>query len=109
VSNDHNVVTRLLPVVSRRYAVHVLDALAEKPRTYGELRASLHAPRRHLDRAIHTLAAQGAIQRTGHPGSWDGRAPAATRYALTTTGHHLARQLARLEIWTAIYEYYLHD
>jgi DNA-binding HxlR family transcriptional regulator len=108
VSSDYDVVTRLLPVVGRRYAVHVLDALAEKPRTYAELRACLHARRRDLDKAIHTLAAQGAIERPGRPGSWDGRAPAATRYALTTTGHHLAQQLARLEIWTAIYEYYLH-
>ena len=108
MSNDYDVVIRLLPVVGRRYAVHVLDALAEKPRTYAELRTSLHARRRDLDRAIHTLAAQGALERPGHPGSWDGRAPAPTRYELTTTGHHLAHQLARLDIWTAIYEYCLH-
>ena len=107
MSREHNVVTPLLPIVSKRYAVDILDALAERPHTYAELRTSLRAHRHDLDTAIRTLAAQGAIQRPAHPGSWDGRAPAPTRYELTT-GHHLAHQLSQLEIWTAIYEYYLH-
>jgi len=108
VSRKHNVVTPLLPIVSKRYAVDILDTLAERPHTYAELRTSLRAHRHDLDTAIRTLAAQGAIQRPTHPGSWDRRAPAHAQYELTTTGHELAHQLSQMNVWTAIYEYFLY-
>jgi DNA-binding HxlR family transcriptional regulator len=108
VSSNHDVVARLLPVVSQRYAVDILDAQAERPCTYADLRTSLRARRRGLDRAIRILAAQDAIRRPAHTGSWDRRAPSRTQYDLTATGQHLADQLAQLDTCTAIYEYQLY-
>ena len=106
--HDHDAIARLLPVVGQRYVVDVLDLLDDHPRTDGELRAALHAGRGDLDNAIRTLATLAAIRRPDCPGSWDRRAPASTRYELTATGRNLARRLSELDVWTAMYEYYLY-
>jgi DNA-binding HxlR family transcriptional regulator len=97
-----------LPVVSQRYAVDILDALADRPRSFAELRDCLRARRRELDRALRTLAAQGALRRHTQEGSWDRRPPAQVRYELTNVGRFLVDQLSSVDVWTTLYEYYLY-
>jgi hypothetical protein len=49
VPGDSDPTTHLLPVVSQRNAVDILDALADRPRSFAELRDRLRARRRELD------------------------------------------------------------
>lgn len=98
----------LVWLTSHRHVVEVLAALAERPQTSAELRAGLHAKRRHLDTALRTLAAHRAIRRRDQHGSWDHHDTASIRYELTDAGRHLTHQFDRLDVWVAIYEYYLY-
>lgn len=107
-SSDDDVMVRLLRVVSRRYAVDVLDLLANRPRTFDELRAAVRARPRELDDAIRSLATENAITCPEQPGSWDARAPATTRYELTATGQDMIDRLCQPDAWTTMEEYYRH-
>jgi DNA-binding HxlR family transcriptional regulator len=107
MAGDPEPVTHLLSVISSRHAVEVLDLLAESPRTFDELRRCLHARRKELDRTLRALAADGAVRRW-RPGTWDHDSTCGDPYELTAAGHHLADQLSDIEVWTAIYETYLH-
>ncbi|NKQ58556.1 hypothetical protein HFP15_37495 [Amycolatopsis sp. K13G38] len=87
-------------------AAEALDALADGPRSFLEIRRRMPVSRRELWRALRTLAVEGALIRC-EPGSWDGGARRST-FVLTAGGHHLRRELASLEVWVAVYEHFLH-
>jgi DNA-binding HxlR family transcriptional regulator len=108
VSSDFRSVAHLLPLASCQDALEILDALAEKPHTFAELRAHLPFRTRRLCRALRILATENAILRLHEAGTWDHRPVAHTRYELTTSGHQLVHELNDLDVWITIYERYLY-
>ena len=99
---DSEVIAQLARLVSQRYVVEVLDALADAPHTRAELRRLLHARPAALDAAVRALAAHGAVRQPDQ-GTWDLPGSAGTRYQLTPEGHRFVALLSRLDVWTALY------
>ena len=99
-------IARVAGIIRCPGAVEVLDALVEASSTFAELAKVFRIPRRRLERALRTLAAEGAIRQC-RPGSWDGRAELDVRYELTATGSRLAVELGDIDVWTAFYERHL--
>lgn len=99
----------LVRLVSQPHVVEVLDTLEGRPMTHRELCRVLRVFRRPVTEALRALAACGAIRRTNHQGSWDGRDPEATRYELTGAGHGILEVLQHIAVWEAIYERFLHS
>lgn len=108
MSSDFRSVAHLLPLASCQDALEILDALAEGPHTFAELRARLPFRTRRLHRALRILAAENAILRLHEAGSWDNRPVTQTHYELTTSGHQLVEELNDLDVWITMYERYLY-
>lgn len=104
-----DLVAHLLGVVSCPGAVEVIDALDDGARSLAELRKAVRLSRRQLDGAIRVLAAEGVLRRLGGQGSWDLAPTQETRFELTAPGRQLADELSEIDVWTAVYEYYLRD
>ena len=104
-----DLVAQFLGVVSCPGAVEVLDVLDEGPRSLAELRRSARLSRRRIDRAIRVLAAEGVLRRSGEQGSWDAPPVPEALFELTATGRRVAAELSEIDVWTAVYEYYLRD
>ncbi|WP_340687879.1 hypothetical protein LCL61_17945 [Amycolatopsis coloradensis] len=103
---DHTT-AELARLVSQPHVVEILDILAEAPCSLEDLHRQLRVSRQAVTSALRVLAAAGVAHRHGHSGSWDNRPSPSVRHGLTATGRDLARQLDRLEVWTALYRRYL--
>jgi DNA-binding HxlR family transcriptional regulator len=98
----------LLELAGRAQAVAVLDALSGGARRGADLRRSAGGRRREFTATLRLLAAYGVLRCVDAPGSWDASDPVARTYELTAVGEDLAARLDRLDVWTAVYEHYLH-
>ncbi|RDI49055.1 hypothetical protein [Nocardia mexicana] len=95
----HSDLTALSDLVSQRYAVEVLDALAQRPRTSAEL--ATFAPQSSvLDRTLRELAARGIIRTDG---TWDDTRTLPGTITLTAAGFALIGALSRFDVWAALY------
>ena len=82
-------------LIGRRWAGAILWALADGPRFFAELTASVPGlSDRLLSRRLRELEAAGLVVRSVHGGP-----PARVSYALTEKGRELEPVLARLEDW----------
>lgn len=98
----------LVQLAGHHQAIETLETLEQRPHTFMELRTRLGARRRSLGVALRALAANDAVRRHDHHGSWDHPDPPPITYELTSTGRQLARQLDHLDVWVAIYEHHLY-
>lgn len=85
-------------LLSRPYALEVLDALGAGPLTVAALVRLVHAGRRTVRHTLYTLAVEGLVARHDG-GSWDTRPAAETHFALTTAGLTLVDRLWQPDAW----------
>ena len=84
-----------IELIGRRWAGAILIALAEAPRYFAELGASIPGlSDRLLSRRLRELEAAGLVERSVHEGT-----PARVSYALTEKGHALGPALGELRSW----------
>ncbi|WP_280265266.1 hypothetical protein [Nocardia wallacei] len=95
----HSDLAALSDLVSHRYVVEVLDALARRPRTPAELAALAPRPSA-VDRALRELAARGIVRADG---SWDDPRTVLGPVTLTAEGFAIIGALSRFEVWEALY------
>lgn len=103
----HDVPERLIPVLGCPRAVEVMVALEQRSCTIAEFGAGRWS-RREFERVLRELAGAGIVRRDGEQGSWDGRAARTVRYELTPWGRLAAATLNDIEVWTIVYERYVH-
>ncbi|MGW4401778.1 hypothetical protein ACWEHA_41300 [Amycolatopsis nivea] len=89
---------RLVRLILCPGAVELIDVLVAGPCRFARLRRAI--PRKVLEPALRTLAAEGALRRADG-GSWDVRPRRDSVCALTGTGWRLARDLSDLDVWIA--------
>jgi DNA-binding IclR family transcriptional regulator len=85
-------------LLSRPYALEVLDALGAGPLTVSALVRLVHAGRRTVRQTLHTLAVEGLVCRHDG-GSWDTDPAADAHLALTAAGHALVDRLWQPDAW----------
>ncbi|MEV2221329.1 hypothetical protein AB0E01_15780 [Nocardia vinacea] len=93
----------LCALVSHRFVVEVLDALADRARAVSELTTAVTGARQTLAEALRVLASHRLIV-ADPQGSWD-QPPADTSVIrLTGRGQATVAALSSLAVWTALYE-----
>ncbi|MTE16204.1 hypothetical protein [Nocardia aurantiaca] len=92
----------LRALISHRYVVEILDAVASSPRTFRQLTATV-GPHHAIEAALRILASHRLIETDQH-GSWDRRPVGATCIQLTDRGRYTVSTLSSLAVWTALYE-----
>ena len=103
-AEPHGRIAMLRALVSRPYAVEILDALDSRPLSRSEVCARTRLLDRRVARALQDLAAEGMVTRVGAAGTWDSGDAGSTRYTLTAAGRAAVRELNSLEVWNRIFE-----
>ena len=97
-------VAALRALISRPYAVEVLDALSGSPLSRDEVCALLPLGHRGAARVLQDLAAEGVVTRFGAAGTWDSPDTGSTRYTLTAVGRAAVRDLSTLAMWNRLFD-----
>lgn len=91
-------------LVSRRYLVEVLDALAAGPMTLEQMRSALPGGARwDLVPALRDLVVTGLVA-GGTPGSRDSMGSLDEPYDYTARGRAVVDLLSRFSVWTSLYD-----